>query len=562
MICRGIKNTVVSGLILGTVLFSCASRKNKRAIKELKSPAVEAMIAEREDIKAPEKPEEVPIPVEVVKQLPTESAVVAKRKTEPTEVPFRVELPQVDREFRGAWVATVANINWPSKGNYVPEIQKREAIQLLDLLKENNFNAVVFQVRPSADALYDSAYEPWSYFLTGEIGKRPNPYYDPLSFWVEEAHKRGIELHVWLNPYRAHHSTGGTVTSQSMVRKAPEMVVRLKNGMYWFDPANPKTQDHATNVVLDIVKRYDIDGVHFDDYFYPYASYNGGADFPDDASWNAYRKSGGKQSRADWRRSNVNRFIERVYKAIKAEKNFVKFGLSPFGIWKPGYPAGITGSSQYDELYADAKLWLNEGWIDYFAPQLYWPIQPQKQSFTALLRWWESENTHNRHLWPGLNTVAVRSPNRTKEIVDQLVETRKLIPNSVGAIHWSIAGLTNNPGMLKALKTGPYKHQSLIPRTPWLNANPLLTPSLLLTNQESSVFAKWLHKQPHEVFQWIVYTQYGDTWEYEILNKQQTEKSFPQLKNGKKLKAIAIKAVDRLSNESDYIAKTVPKKEK
>lgn len=550
-----LQNLALITLVLSVVLFSCASRKNKSAQKELKSPAVTIVTAgtEKADAQPSEKTTAVP---QAEKPASVEKPVVVEKKPV-IEVPLRVELPQVDREFRGAWIATVANINWPTKGNYATEAQKREAIQLLDLLKENNFNAVIFQVRPSADALYDSPHEPWSYFLTGQIGKRPNPYYDPLTFWVEEAHKRGLELHVWLNPYRAHHSTGGAVTSESMVRKASNMVVRLKNGMYWFDPANPHTQDHAARVVLDIVKRYNIDGVHFDDYFYPYASYNGGADFPDDASWNAYRKSGGTLSRADWRRDNVNRFIARVYKEIKAEKSFVKFGLSPFGIWKPGYPSGITGSSQYDELYADAKLWLNEGWIDYFAPQLYWPIDPPRQSFTALLRWWESENTHKRHLWPGLNTVEVRAPNRPQEIARQIEETRKLIPNSVGAIHWSIAGLTKNPSMLQTLRSGPYNQQALIPRTPWLPANPLLTPSLLLTEESSSVFAKWLHKQPDEVFQWVVYAQYGDAWEYEIVAGLQTERSFPKEKNGKPLRTVAVKAIDRLSNESDYIAKKV-----
>ncbi|WDF70812.1 family 10 glycosylhydrolase [Sphingobacterium oryzagri] len=545
---RPIKSAAVMVLIMTTVLFSCASRKNKRASKALQSPAVAVV---QSDNTQSDKP--------AAANTGAPAAVVTKAKVsekkEPVEVPLRVELPSVSREFRGAWIATVANINWPTRGNYSTEAQKREAIQLLDFLKENNFNAVIFQVRPSGDALYESPYEPWSYFLTGETGKRPYPYYDPLTFWVEEAHKRGLELHVWLNPYRAHHSSGGTVTSESMVKKAPEMVVRLRNGMYWFDPANPKTQDHAAKVVLDIVKRYNIDGVHFDDYFYPYASYNGGADFPDDASWSVYRKSGGSLSRADWRRDNVNKFIERVYREIKAEKGFVKFGISPFGIWKPGYPAGITGSSQYDELYADAKLWLNRGWIDYFTPQLYWPIEPQRQSFTALLRWWQSENTQHRHVWPGLNTVEVRSSNRPQEIVRQIEATRQLIPNSVGAAHWSIAGLTKSPSMVQAIKEQVYQQKALIPRTPWLFANPLLAPSLLLTPETSSVFAKWLHKQPDQVFQWIAYAQYGDTWEYEILDAAQSEKSFPKVKNGKQLKAVAVKAVDRLSNESEYVAK-------
>lgn len=468
--------------------------------------------------------------------------------------PIRVDLPAVDREFRAAWVATVANINWPSRRDLTTAQQQQEAIDQLDFLKRNNFNAVIFQVRPSADALYESAHEPWSYFLTGEIGKKPYPYYDPLEFWVKEAHKRGMELHVWLNPYRAHHSSGGAVTAQSLVKKAPAMMVRLKNGMYWFDPANKNTQDHASKVVMDIVRRYDIDGVHFDDYFYPYASYNGGADFPDAASWNAYKSNGGTLTRADWRRDNVNKFIERIYKEIKAEKNHVKFGLSPFGIWKPGYPAGITGSSQYDELYADAKLWLNKGWIDYFAPQLYWPIEPARQSFTNLLKWWESENTHNRHLWPGINTVGRKNTEYSGEIVKQIQASRQLVANSKGVIHWSIAGLTKNPHMTASVKEQAYPRKALVPETPWLNANPLLAPTLLLTKENGTVFAKWLHQQPNEVFQWIVYSQYGEEWEYEILDSEISEMQLPRTRDGLELKAVAVKAIDRLSNESDYIA--------
>jgi len=476
---------------------------------------------------------------------------------EPVEETIEVQLPAVPREFRAAWIATVANINWPSKNNLSVEQQKLEAVYLLDLLKNNNFNAVIFQVRPSADALYNSVYEPWSYFLTGEIGRRPEPYYDPLEFWVEEAHKRGLELHVWLNPYRAHHTNGGAVTAQSMVRRAADHVVRLKNGMYWFDPADQRTQDHASAVVSDIVKRYDIDGVHFDDYFYPYASYNGGADFPDDKTWNAYRRNGGMLSRADWRRDNVNKFIQRIYKEIKTEKNYVKFGLSPFGIWKPGYPAGITGSSQYDELYADARLWLNEGWVDYFTPQLYWAIDPPRQSFTALLKWWQSENTHNRHLWPGLNTVAVRTNDRPTEIVNQVRVTREILPQSVGAVHWSIAGLTKSPELLRRLKEGPYAQKALVPKSPWLKANPLLQPTLLLTDQKQSVFAKWLHKQPEQVVHWIFYVRYGQEWEIEILDAPITSFELPKVKYGKSLNAVAVQAVDRLGNESVYIAKPI-----
>ncbi|MFZ4263181.1 glycoside hydrolase family 10 protein [Sphingobacterium sp. HJSM2_6] len=537
--------------ILFLAITACKSKK--QANKNKKQESIEAVQESQVN-----KPEPIVVEENKNKEVPDKKELpkVAVKKLEEKPV-FKADLPAAPREFRAAWIATVANINWPSKNNLSTEQQKQEAINLLDLLKENNFNAVIFQVRPSADALYNSSLEPWSYFLTGSIGKSPSPYYDPLEFWVAEAHKRGLELHVWLNPYRAHHSNGGVVTSESMVKKAADHVVRLRNGMYWFDPANQATQDHASAVVRDIVKRYDIDGVHFDDYFYPYASYNGGADFPDDATWTAYKRTGGSLSRPDWRRDHVNKFIKRIYQEIKAEKPFVKFGLSPFGIWKPGFPAGVVGSSQYDELYADAKLWLNEGWIDYFTPQLYWPIDPPKQSFSALLKWWQSENKHQRHLWPGLNTVEVRAPNRTEEIKRQIEVTREITPKSVGAVHWSIAGLTKNPTLLKELREGLYRENALVPASPWLSSNPILQPTLMLSKQPSSIFAKWLHKQSEQVFKWVVYSKYGEHWNLEILDAAQTEMSLPKIKNGQKLSAVAVKAVDRLGNEGEYIGEEV-----
>lgn len=477
--------------------------------------------------------------------------------TPPADEIFRVTLPEIKREFRGAWIASVANINWPSRNNLTVDQQKEEAISMLDMLKDHHFNAVIFQARPSADALYTSNIEPWSYFLTGETGRAPYPNYDPLKFWIEEAHKRGMELHVWMNPYRAHHSNGGSPNGLSMVNKLSDIVIRLKNGMYWFDPANPKTQGHVSNVVKDIVKRYDVDAVHFDDYFYPYSTYNKGADFPDNTTWNAYVNSGGTLTRADWRRDNVNKFVERIYKEIHAEKSYVKFGISPFGIWKPGYPQGVVGSSQYDELYADAKLWLNKGWVDYFSPQLYWPIESKGQPFEALLQWWKSENTMNRHLWPGLNTVEIRAADRPAEIRNQIEVSRQVLGNDAGEIHWSIAGLTKNAGMLSGLKNGPYKEQALVPKSPWLKTVPLQTPTLFINDNGAAVQASWSTKNIGEVFQWVLFRQYNGSWETEILTLDQLSAEIPKSKDGKILTAVAIKAVDRLGNESEYMAKKI-----
>jgi len=470
---------------------------------------------------------------------------------------YIVELPEINREFRGVWIATVANINWPSKKNLTTDEQKSEAIKLLNLLEEMNFNAIILQVRPSADAIYPSEFEPWSYFLTGEVGKSPIPFYDPLEFWIEEAHNRGIELHVWLNPYRAHHSNGGKLSKHAIPNKMPDETVRLKNGMYWFDPSNKKTQDHVSNIVKDIVKRYDIDGVHFDDYFYPYASYNGGADFPDQKTWGEYINSGGTLKKADWRRHNVNVFIERIYKEIKSEKRHVKFGISPFGIWKSGYPEGTVGLSQYDELYADAKLWLNNGWIDYFTPQLYWPIDSKRQSFTKLLNWWKDENTKNRHLWPGLNTVEVNAKDRTVEISNQISLTKEILPKSAGVVHYSMAGLIQNPTLIKNLKDNIYKEKALIPASGWLQSEYIHKPSISVDKNNETVNLNWSTKNLSVVNKWVLYKRYGDIWEMEILKANKKSLDIITIKNGKKLNAVAIRAIDRLGNESEYDAKSI-----
>lgn len=458
--------------------------------------------------------------------------------------------PTAAREFRAAWVATVANINWPSKPGLPTDQQKEEAIALLDFLKNHHYNAVIFQVRPQADALYKSDLEPWSYYLTGKQGKAPEPYYDPLQFWIDAAHDRGLELHVWLNPYRAHHISGGEVTETSVVKTKPSTVLKLKEGYWWFDPSLKETQDHGVNVVMDIVKRYDIDGVHFDDYFYPYPSYNKNEDFPDSSSWKQYQESGGKLSRGDWRRESVNTFISRLYSEIKKEKKQVKFGLSPFGIWRPGHPASIEGFDQYEQLYADAKLWLNKGWIDYFAPQLYWPINRYAQSYPVLLGWWAQENTMKRHLWPGISVGSDTSAKNTAEIVNQVMIARGMLPESPGVIHWSISSVTKNPPMAKALLDGPYKRAALAPSTPWLDAVAPAVPTVSLQQAKDAVLIQWKAADEKDVFKWVVYYKYGTRKDYKILTAKELSLSLPLQQGKSRLNSIAVAAVDRMGNES------------
>ena len=468
--------------------------------------------------------------------------------------------PKAMQEFRAAWIATVANINWPSKPGLSTAQQQQEAIDLLNLLQRLNFNAAILQIRPQADALYQSNLEPWSYFLTGAQGKAPEPYYDPLEFWVEAAHDRGMELHVWLNPYRAHHTSGGEESAASVVKSKPALVVKLKDGQYWMDPSKKEVQDHSAAVVRDIVKRYDIDGVHFDDYFYPYESYNGGADFPDEESWNAYLKGGGKLTRGDWRRASVNTFIERVYKEIKAEKKYVKFGLSPFGIWRPGYPESIEGMDQYDKLYADAKLWLNKGWIDYFSPQLYWTVNAQKLSFPVLLGWWQSENTKGRHLWPGMNVGLGGDDKNVDEVVNQIMITRGMMPNSKGALHWSIAALVKHEKLRQGLLDGPYQKQALVPTSAWLDNKAPQKPIVTVAPKDSLWQIRWNHPEIKDVFKWVVYFKYGEKWSYKIMNRKDAMLDILVAINrgttGKDkipLAAFGVTAVDRTGNESEFV---------
>ena len=477
-----------------------------------------------------------------------------------TQNTIQAQLVHPLREFRAAWVASVANINWPSKPGLTTAEQQTEAIAILDYLQENKFNAVILQIRPQADALYASAIEPWSYFLTGEQDKAPDPFYDPLSFWIEEAHNRGLELHAWMNPYRAHHSSGKEISPKSIVRTNPETVYWLKEGYWWMDPALQFTQDHTSKVVLDVVKRYDVDGIHFDDYFYPYPSYNGNDDFPDDRSWNIYVENGGTMSRGDWRRNAVNTLIERLYKEIKEEKPHVKFGLSPFGIWRPGHPKSVEGFDQYDKLYADAKLWLNKGWIDYFTPQLYWSTNKLNMSFPVLLGWWQEENIHQRHLWPGINIANDKNIllNNT-EVVNEIMITRGMLPKSPGTVHWSMSALTKNPSLTKDLKEGVYKQPALVPASPWLDHTAPKAPEVFLGEETDSLLIRWTSKE-QDIFKWVVYYQYENKWEQRIFNKHETE-TFIKLYNNKqpepsKLKFIIVTAVDRTGNES--IQKPIP----
>ncbi len=480
---------------------------------------------------------------------PTKNAIFS---TTTGPLPEGKTFPSAPREFRAAWIATVANINWPSKPGLSSEEQQKEALLLLDYLQEHHFNAAIFQVRPQADALYYSQLEPWSYFLTGEQGKAPEPYYDPLEFWIQEAHKRGIELHVWLNPYRAHHPQGQLNKKVSLVERMPGSVLHLAEGYWWFDPSRTETQRHALAVVEDLTRRYDIDGLHFDDYFYPYESYNKGADFPDQKSYTLYQQQGGQLTIGDWRRAQVDVFIQAVYKSIKSIKRHVKFGISPFGIWRPGYPEGIAGMDQYDKLYADARKWINEGWVDYLSPQLYWPINQYAQSFPVLLSWWDRENIHKRHLWPGMNVGRGGDEKNADEIINQIQITRGLLRDH-GAIHWSISSLTKHPLLSKSILEGPYQNEALVPESPWLSTGSV-TPSPKATLAQTA--KGWTIEieglQNEDVKEWVLYVKYPNNanWQFKRIAKGSAVPYFDAGSSEDVPERIGLTSIDRNGKES------------
>jgi uncharacterized lipoprotein YddW (UPF0748 family) len=452
-------------------------------------------------------PEPVPAPVPVLPQV------------------YRGAAPQAAREFRGLWVASVGNMDWPSRAGLSPEEQRAELLMILDRAAALNLNAVILQVRPAADALYASALEPWSEYLTGASGVAPSPFYDPLEFAVREAHKRGLELHAWFNPYRARYSsTRGPAALSHVTRARPEQVRRY-GPFQWLDPGDAKVRRHTIAVITDVVRRYDIDGVHIDDYFYPYREYDSRGRliaFPDDVSWNRYRERGGKLSRDDWRRENVNVFVQELYGAVKAEKRWVKLGISPFGIWRPGYPARVVGLDSYVEIFADSRKWLQRGWLDYFAPQLYWTVDAEQQNYAELLHWWVAQNAYERHIWPGNYTGKVAwsgSKAWTAEEILRQVRATRAVPGATGNVHFGAITLVQNVGGVgNGLRADLYRQQALVPASPWLGMMAPEAPRAQMFRSPTGGSGIVLHMgqgEPSSLF--IVRTRTAAGWQLEIL---------------------------------------------
>ncbi len=398
-------------------------------------------------------PAPVPAPAPDTPPLPPAAAPAASAASPASAPP---------REWRAAWVATVANIDWPSKPGLPAEQQQAEIRSLCDTAARIGLNALILQVRTATDALYESALEPWSEYLTGTQGQHPG--YDPLAVWLAEAHARGLELHAWINPYRSRHSTAKSPVADGHVSHTHPDWVRRYGDQLWMDPGEPGAAAHTLAVVRDLLTRYAVNGIHIDDYFYPYPltdpASKADVDFPDEPSWQRYVAGGGALARADWRRYNVNSLVQRLYALAHEVRPGTRVGISPFGLPKPAArPPGIAGFSQYDKLYADVELWLREGWLDYLAPQLYWPRAQTAQAFEPLLQAWRALNPLGRPIHPGLFTSRIDASDKgwpPDEILGQIDSVRRLSPGS-GHIHFSMAALAQNrKGIADALRRGPY----------------------------------------------------------------------------------------------------------
>ena len=424
-----------------------------------------------------------------------------------------------DRELRGVWVATVWNINWPSSSSLSASESQAELLTLLDVAQDSGLNAVFFQVRPEADAMYQSSLEPWSRYLTGTQGTDPG--WDPLQFLLDEGHARGLEIHAWMNPYRAKAASSSSATSnhQSVVNS---QYAYPYGSTLWLDPGAPPVQDHLEAVIADLVTHYDVDGVHFDDYFYPYPD---GTPFPDEATFAA---NGAGMSQADWRRDNVNQMVERVSNTVSGIDPAVRFGISPFGIYRPGQPEGIAGLDQYAELYADPVLWKANGWVDYLAPQLYWPTTQTAQAFEPLLDWWAALPETGRSTYVGHALYQLDSTSTWS--VDEFREQVRLTQSAgqahvYGGIHYHIGPLVENrSGIRDVFRDELYPVPALTPPVFDMANVEVDAPSVSLTSTGAEIShpaARW----------WVVYAQEESGWRVDRI--QSSKQARVELSSGR-----------------------------
>lgn len=470
------------------------------------------------------------------------------------------------REFRGAWIQAV---NGQFRG--IPtEKLKQTLIDQLNSLQGAGINAIIFQVRPEADALYASQLEPWSRFLTGVQGQAPSPYWDPMQFMIDECHKRGMEFHAWINPYRVKTSLKSELSPNHLYNIHPEWFVTYNNQLF-FDPALPESRRHICMVVADIVSRYDVDAIHMDDYFYPYPAK--GMDFPDDASFARY--GGGFTNRADWRRSNVNILIQKIHETIRGLKPWVKFGISPFGIYRneKNDPLGskTNGLQNYDDLYADVLLWARNGWVDYNIPQIYWQIGHPAADYETLVKWW-AKNTENRPLFIGqsvMNTIQNADPkNPSMNQLPRKMALERAYQTIGGSCQWPASAVVENAGKYRdALVQEYHKYPALVPVFDFMDDKaPGKVRKVKKVWTEDGYMLFWTPPKAKDemdrAVQYVVY-RFGDKEKVNIDDASHivavTRNNFYKLpyKDGKNKYRYVVTALDRLHNESKSVSKKV-----
>ncbi len=470
------------------------------------------------------------------------------------------------REFRAAWVTTFTNLDWPSVQSRTQssEVQKKEFINLLNQFEKAKINAVIVQVRAAADAFYPSKIVPWSAWLTGEQGKAPQPYYDPLKFMIEECHKRNMELHAWFNPLRAvSHKKFSSVTPNHISKTKPEWCFLYDETIY-FNPGIPEVQEHIVAVIKEVVKNYDVDGIHLDDYFYPYTVRNMG--IPDTAT---YKKYGNNLSMGDWRRNNINTLVKSIADSIKHLKPFVKFGVSPYAVWRnkkqdPKGSESNSGQTSYDNLYCDTKLWMDMGWLDYIAPQLYWNNDNIYAGFKNLMDWWVSKS-NNRHLYIGHAAYKLNLKDKqgypTAELISQVNQTRTK-QEIQGNIYFRAEAFKDNyQNFIEKFEESIYKHPSLIPTMPWLDSISPLEPQnfkkkIVMGDFIEMQWQKTKSKNPQDTAHYFIIYQtlfkpnsVADLGAEHILSIQKSTKYTAIIPKEKTY--FSITAVDRLHNESE-----------
>lgn len=470
------------------------------------------------------------------------------------------------REFRAAWIQSV---NGQFRGMPTEKL-KQNLIGQLNSLQKAGINAIIFQVRPEADALYASRLEPWSRFLTGVQGKAPEPYWDPMQFMIDECHKRGMEFHAWINPYRTKTTLKSELAPNHVYNIHPEWFVTYGDQLY-FDPALPKSRRHICMVVSDIVSRYDVDAIHMDDYFYPYPIK--GKDFPDDASF--ARFGGGFSNKGDWRRSNVNVLIKKLHETIREIKPWVKFGVSPFGIYRneSSDPLGskTKGLQNYDDLYADVLLWAREGWIDYNIPQIYWHIGHPVADYETLVKWW-ARNTENRPLFIGqsvMNTVQNADPkNPSINQLPRKMALQRAYQTIGGSCQWPASAVVENAGKYRdALIAEYHKYPALPPVFDFMdNEAPAKVRKMKPVWTEDGYILFWTapkyKEEMNRAVQYVVY-RFNDKEKVNIDDPSHivaiTRDNFYKLpyEDGKTKYRYVVTALDRLHNESKSVGKKI-----